>query len=158
MQSRQAAEQNDEVSVIHYELEKSRARVDDLTLTLNHMSADFQNNEAKLYDRERELNGFRESNHLLQVETEDFNRRVDMQISENMTLRKANDMEKFKAEDLNVNLSEYQRRIAEKESDVGVLRKDLDSQTYNIKKVQEDNFLLSQEIGAMSSHANVLQK
>jgi cell fate (sporulation/competence/biofilm development) regulator YmcA (YheA/YmcA/DUF963 family) len=91
------------------------------------MSADFQNNEAKLYDRERELNGFRESNHLLQVETEDFNRRVDMQISENMTLRKANDMEKFKAEDLNVNLSEYQRRIAEKESDVGVLRKDLDS-------------------------------
>ena len=87
-----------------------------------------------------------------------FRRDIDKQLAEIYDIRKEIDYQGARNAELQVQTRDLEFRAKDKEDQLYVMRKDLDSQKYSNSQMRDNNIEMLNEKDALEKHAHILQQ
>lgn len=153
---REAADQADRLKALDYDMSRVHLRIDDTQKVIDGRSYDLRNKQLLLEDVQKEIARQKDVNARLANDGALLRRDGDKQVTELYELRKENEFQQARNLDLGAQVRELEARLKDREDQLFLQRKDLESSKHVNQTLRTNNLDNLAEKDALEKHAQVL--
>jgi hypothetical protein len=154
---REAAEQQDRLKGLDYDLSRVHLRIDDTQKLIDARSYDLRNKQLQLEEVQKEIARNKDLNSRLNGDGAQLRRDLDKQAADLYDLRKENEFQANRNLDLGAQIRELEARLKDREDTLFLQRKDLEANKHTNATLRGHNVDNLAEKEALEKHAQVLQ-
>lgn len=154
---REAAENSDRQKALDYDMSRVHLRIDDTQKIIDARSYDLRNKQLLLDDVQKEIARAKDMNARFGNDGALLRRDTDKQVTDLYELRKENEFQNARNLDMSAQVRELEARLKDREDQLYLQRKDLDSNKTSNAVLRGQNVDFLAEKDALEKHAQVIQ-
>jgi hypothetical protein len=154
---REAAENSDRQKALDYDMSRVHLRIDDTQKIIDARSYDLRNKQLLLDDVQKEIARAKDLNARFGNDGALLRRDTDKQVTDLYELRKENEFQNARNLDMSAQVRELEARLKDREDQLYLQRKDLDSNKTSNAVLRGQNVDFLAEKDALEKHAQVIQ-
>ena len=153
---REAADNSDRQKALDYDMSRVHLRIDDTQKVIDARSYDLRNKQLLLDDVQKEIARTKDLNNRFANDGALLRRDTDKQVTDLYELRKENEFQAARNLDMSAQVRELEARLKDREDQLYVQRKDLDSNKTSNAVLRGQNVDFLAEKDALEKHAQVI--